>query len=632
MFILLLLISLVESDGDECEIVSRTDTTKIVGKVHEILKTSFAKLTNGSPDFPTDFSTEELIDYAKAAIGFVSPILAVFLIMFIYYICVGLFSCCCCKSKKYSKPGLVLTILHLIFAGFLCASIVMLYFSASRITVGIVKAGNTFIDVPDKINDVFDVVYSGINDVLETVEGSVQDITDAIQDISTLINDTKSSADSEKGNIVTCLGYVEGNLTELRNATEEFDNTVDSCSNGYSSNISLSKYVDESFEKVKYMNESLNVLDTDTLDELLYIAGNTSEQISLSVTSTINELRDVKIPELIEPFTSIVSSFSDVTDKAKSIVPKVEKFASIASFALCGVLSIILILYVVFYFFSNSCSRCLVSYFWFIGFLINLLMGIITVVFAILFVFLYVGCPELKELVNNHISEYVETQEDLYDVLICNSSLKNKNLLFQFNIDFDIDGTLKEVQDELSSGLETFNLTNIASNLTDLISFQPSQNLTIENIFPVDISSIESEIVDCSNASIAIEKVKIAMDDVSKSLEETLAVSSSFTELTEGLVQSLYTAQSSVTFLSEEMVTVLGEKINNTVDELTCKYICRIYVPIENSLCSTMLDGISLWVISFYCLFVALFGLSITLCIRRLSMFDIGQGSFLGAK
>ena len=619
MLIFYLLLIPTKSDDEECTLKSYSRTIRLVGMSYESIKEFTAKITEGSTTFPVDLNSDELNEYFKVSVGFIAPVTAMFIVLALYFFIGEIFTCCKCCRSKYSKPPSILqTIIHLIFAVLFGIGVVILLISATKITVGVVNSCNSVIDIPNDIDDIFKRVYDKLYFALQSVENSVSDINSSVYTLSEVISNIGTSVNEQISSIFYSLGLVEGNLTNLRDKTEAFNSALKDC-NSTSVQINLTEIVDQGIEKVKLMNSSISILQTNTLQELSYIIGNTSEKLSSSVVSIVSDLRDVKIPDLIQPFTTVVSEFSEMSENTRPQITKIRDLSSYVSFIVCIILFIVLITYIIFYFCNNCCSRSLLANFWIVGFIINLVIGAVSIAFAILFALLYDICPSLGPIINNIGSEFITTRENLYDILICSSNLSDPNLLYQLNIDFDYNSQLSDVQDMLNSSLSVFDLGYIIDNLTQLLIFQPTKNLTLENIFPYDLDEIE-RISNCESANEALDDVKEGKNELEVSLQEAKEVTSDFAYLTENLAPSLSTAQSDVAFLTVDMVNVLGNNINATVSELSCNLVCPIYTSIENSICSTVLDGIALWVVSFYCLIIALFGLSITLCIRRRSM------------
>ena len=643
MFFALLGVSL--STGD-CNFEQPNAISDTVAKISDKCRglAGYAGLETSS-EFPNGTELYEsgnvtsVLPYVYGIAGFILPVAAIMIILFLVFLFGQIFACCpCCLAKTNKKITCTRSLFHIISAAVVFIGIAFFFFSASQFTIGINEVAKIPVNLDSTIDTFFDTIDTTIDKATDLVTTTLNSVTTNFQDFLDYLKDTLEKAKTAAEGVESNLNSAKDNgASEIKDAGDEFDAIIDTMNCYESDQFKIASKTGEIETKMDEIIEKIGKFSSkfDDFQEMQKSLQNTLDTLNGDVKTQVDTFTDKDLPELIDPLKDSTSGVNEMTDKVSDYLGIAQKYSNVAIYCVVGVLTIIAILYTSIYFCTCFCARCLAGSVCSFGLLITILLGIPSIVFSLIFFLFYDGCPQLEPTIDDIGHEMLSESVSVKNLLTCPADLTDKSIygILDLKDQFDYADLIKSLKENLNNQLSAFNPGESLESLDNITSIDVDTSFTEDYLAGFNLGDMRDKInqidervcsgIDETKRANLLSKIDTietsfkAMQDYIDKAKENAAEASGYAK----------TMKPKVNDTLDKSSTIIGTFTNGTYDILTeginsldCNLVCSIYSPAKNALCVYIVNGASFWLLSGVVIVIGLALLTISICKRRRGM------------
>lgn len=637
---------------DECEILDQSGFSNFLSSLASSLRTLptiFGFIV--STDFPDILlDNPNYLPYIYGLVGFAIIFILLFILIFIYFFFGMIFCCCKFLRPKHSRAVTSSVLLSfLISCLFYIGSVVLFFFAASNIVGSYDRVVEGIGNISPVVSFVFSAIDTAVNETFSTIDYSIQSADESITSLIEFLSIVTSDFVSQIKIVQDDIDRTGESMKVLVNLTAEFDKIMNSSnwnkdSEPFCRGNELSSLEETARTGYELLEEFMRILTqvNDSLSPLSDFAVNASkskDNLIDMVESQINYYRYTAFPDLLDPFREEIDTVVGMINNVEGTVSPYEKYLDPAVWLSVALLCLVIIAQLFCFFLRNRYASCVLGSFWHCGFCENIFVGLLGLIFAVLFVFLSDVCPDLGDMIHKVGYKYLTFLPgiQLDDILTCPADMSDKSLYYLGNLSsvFDYKHVIEELKEAISNGIDSLNISEeLRQQINDASSLDPTANFTIEAIFDVDISNLTDKVnllgYYCGNDESVIEEAILILNNISATIDtikENLGIAlddaENITNFTENVLTTVDNTLNSVNLIANDLGDQVYTIIDDSVMNLTCELICPIYVPVQNALCYNIVNGFAYWSVSSIILSFTLLSLSCQICNRRKDMLPV---------
>ena len=594
------------------------------------------------PNITTDTSIDSLLPYVYGLAGFAVPIALVNIILILFFIVGQIVACCpCMKPQKSSKMNCRKSIKHISFCVIWVVSIILFFVASAKITRGLNQVSDVVPEINTTINDVFGVFDTTVSNSTTFIDKTLDNATTIFNEFIDVVEGNLTAASNSATGVITSIDAAKSKAdNSLKNNADNFDTKIDNIHNKCANmpTFNLVKEVTKVSNKLGDIKDNSQGLQTATTS--LTSTKNEIKKVLANVTGNVkdkvDEFTGTTIKDLLGNLHSKTDSFTDFVKPATDAIDTAKKYINPVIYSVVSFMTVVCIIFCIIYFMTNCCAKFFACTYCTWALIIILIVGVPSIVFSVLFNVLFDACPKLEEEVTSLGHSMLSNEANLGDILLCPDTLETTSIykLADLQKYFDYQKTIEDLNESLQGTVgevipndsvfgeldnvgsmtdSDFNISKIASLDTSAIykgleTYQESGDCP--DFTTAELSSMKT---DLDNMNTDIESIAISLNDAKNNLGDAISVSKSFPPTI-----------NQTTFLTKNLISEFTDGtlniINDGVDGLNCKMICRIYSPAKNALCVSLVDSMSYWLLSGLLMIFALASIAISICERRKTM------------
>lgn len=591
-----------------------------------------------SQELNTTSGIDGLLPFVLGSITFCLIFLLFFLILFFWMICTQICCCCyCCTPKRGEKWSVCQMVHNLISMSLMIVSGILFLVSAIKLS----GALNEILNIPQAIPDAVETVVDTINETIFTTFGFLDTtVGDAEGQLNTLIVQlrqyTPIANKVDDGDIELNLDEFVKYFTPSATVSAPYITLQNDLSNKLGSAIQnpysdttkgVAKAVVKSTDEAKKLVTKFKGAKTQ-VDDALDKANKTLSSTMKNVTDAINQQKG-DISGMLSPLSDMQSTLVSTMNPITGIVGSVKMYIELAAYIGTALILLIAVTYGVLFFFNICCTRCMYAWFHCFGFFLNLLIVLPCVIFAAIFIPVFELCPQIPTLVSGFAGGSLNISEDQFtQLLTCEDPTQSiYKLGFDGIIDYQslIENMVSKFKDQVATAL---NVEGFTTQFDAFADYNVDEEFTTSTMTGADYYyNLTERIIPSlpessrSPANTSLTKINNYLHDTNgdpqKKLNDAKEIMDALVKFGKNINPLFNGTKSDVEGLVDVFQTNALTELDTGLNSIKCTTTSCIYAPINNFLCSNLLDAIAIWIISSVMMIIGLILMSVSVCRRR---------------
>lgn len=589
-----------------------------------------------SQELNTTSGIDGLLPFVLGSITFCLIFLLFFLILFFWMICTQICCCCCCCTPKRGEKWSVCQMVHnLISMSLMIVSGILFLVSAIKLS----GALNEILNIPQAIPDAVETVVDTINGTIFNTFGFLDTtVGDAEGQLNNLVGELERYAPIKQqvtdGDIATKIDDFKKYFTtspesDTYNGLQAaLTTSLNSHLNPYTDGTNgLITYVETSTGEAKKLVTDFNGA-ADKVTSALDQAKKTLEETMKTVTNSINTQKS-DISGMLSPLSDMQSTLVNTMDPITGIVGSVKTYIELAAYIGTALILLIAVTYGVLFFFNICCTRCMYAWFHCFGFFLNLLIVLPCVIFAAIFIPVFELCPKIPTLVSGFAGGSLNISEDQFTQLLTCEDPTQSIYKLGFDGIIDYHSLVNDMVGQFKHQVETaLKVDGFTDQFDDFMTYDVDSKFTTATMTGAELfynGTLESiKLLSGSAKTNAIDKLNKVNayltdpnGDPQKKLNDAKGIMNELVNFGKSVSPMFNETQNDVVGLVDVFQTNALTELDTGLNSIKCTTTSCIYAPINNFLCSNLLDAMAMWIISSIMMIIGLILMSVSVCRRR---------------